>query len=165
LALSAVWRYLCGVERAAANRHVIPHWAGAGGRVRRAGGARVVQRSNRPADEEWFDAEARAEWQRVVPGLERLDLLKPEDRAMLVVFCTTWSRYVDAVARLRADGFDDDQPGLWPHKRPSLRADRQHRGRPMRAFAAEFGLSPVAERRLGSITPPDDDEHSAFTGG
>ena len=47
---------------------------------------------NRPADEEWFDAEARAEWQRVVPGLERLDLLKPEDRAMLVVFCTTWSR-------------------------------------------------------------------------
>jgi hypothetical protein len=28
---------------------------------------------------------------RVVPGLERLDLLKPEDRAMLVVFCTTWS--------------------------------------------------------------------------
>ena len=31
-----------------------------------------------------------------MPGLERLDLLKPEDRAMLVVFCTTWSRYVDA---------------------------------------------------------------------
>jgi hypothetical protein len=26
-----------------------------------------------------------------VPGLERLDLLKPEDRAMLVVFCSTWS--------------------------------------------------------------------------
>ena len=73
---------------------------------------------------------------------------------MLVVFCTTWSRYVDAVARLRADGFDDYQPGLWPRERPSLRA-----------FAAEFGLSPVAERRPGSITPPDDDEHSPFTGG
>ena len=35
----------------------------------------------------------------------------------------------------------------------------------LRAFAAEFGLSPVAQRRLGSITPPDDDEHSPFTGG
>ena len=25
-------------------------------------------------------------------------------------------------------------------------------------YAGEFGLSPVAERRLGSITPPDDDD-------
>jgi hypothetical protein len=35
----------------------------------------------------------------------------------------------------------------------------------LRAFAAEFGLSPVAQRRLRRITPPDDDEHSPFTGG
>ena len=45
--------------------------------------------------DDWFNEEARAEWHRVVPGLERLDILTSEDRTMLVVRCTTWSRYAE----------------------------------------------------------------------
>ena len=45
-----------------------------------------------PHPPEWLDAEARAEWDRVTPGLEALDMLKPEDRAALAAFCETWSR-------------------------------------------------------------------------
>jgi P27 family predicted phage terminase small subunit len=35
----------------------------------------------------------------------------------------------------------------------------------LRAFANEFGLSPVAERKLGSITPPDDESENPYGGG
>jgi phage terminase small subunit len=67
------------------------------------------------------------------------------------------------VARLRADGFDDDQPGLYrlsAHRVQIANTAASH----LRAFAAEFGSLPGRRERLG-ITPPDDDEHSPFTGG
>ena len=37
-------------------------------------------------------------------------------------------------------------------------------GQQLLRYSSELGLSPVAERKLGSITP-DDDEHSPFSGG
>ena len=40
---------------------------------------------------------------RITPGLERLDLLKPEDRAALTVYTETWSTYVAAMVRIRAE--------------------------------------------------------------
>ncbi|CFJ64825.1 phiRv1 phage protein [Mycobacterium tuberculosis] len=42
-----------------------------------------------PDAPDWLDAEALAEWRRVAPTLERLDLLKPEDRALLSAYCET----------------------------------------------------------------------------
>ena len=36
------------------------------------------------------------------------------------------------------------------------------RGTASAALANEFGLSPVAERRLGSITPPDDESENPY---
>ena len=57
--------------------------------------AEVVREA--PDPPEWLDAEARAGWDRIVPGLEALDILKPEDRAALTVFCEAWSRFVAAV--------------------------------------------------------------------
>jgi P27 family predicted phage terminase small subunit len=57
-----------------------------------------------PEPPEWLIGEALAEWQRIVPGLESLDLLKPEDRAALAVLCETWARWVEAVALYRAEG-------------------------------------------------------------
>ena len=57
-----------------------------------------------PGPPDWPDAESLAEWHRVAPGLEALDILKPEDRAALAVFCETWSRFVAAVRLYRAEG-------------------------------------------------------------
>ena len=100
-----------------------------------------------------------------MPGLERLDLLKPEDRAMLVVFCTTWSRYVDAGRAYAPTVLTMTNPdSSHTSAHPCVQIVNTAAGH-LRAFAPEFGLSPVAERRLGSITPPDDDEHSPVTGG
>ena len=40
-----------------------------------------------PNPPSWLSREAAAEWKRVAPGLSRLDLLKPEDRAALAAYC------------------------------------------------------------------------------
>lgn len=50
-----------------------------------------------PDAPDWLDAEALAEWRRVAPTLERLDLLKPEDRALL---SATLSRSCFAASRV-----------------------------------------------------------------
>src|SRR5699024_2659886 len=49
-----------------------------------------------PEAPEWLPAEARAEWERVVPELARLELAKPVDRASLTAYVLTWQRIVDA---------------------------------------------------------------------
>ena len=113
-----------------------------------------------PGTPDWFSDEARAEWERVTPGLEALDLLKPQDRAMLTVYVETWATYVAAVARLRADGLtmtnpDSGHTGAHPCVQIANTAAGQ-----LRAFGNEFGLSPVAERRLGAVTPPDDESEN-----
>ncbi|MDP9225839.1 MAG: phage terminase small subunit P27 family, partial [Actinomycetota bacterium] len=43
--------------------------------------------------------EARAEWKRIAPELERIGLLSNLDRALLTVWCETWAHWV-AVSRL-----------------------------------------------------------------
>ena len=57
-----------------------------------------------PEPPDWLDAEALAEWGRVVEALEPLDVLKVADGAALTVYCETWSRFVWAVKRYRAEG-------------------------------------------------------------
>jgi P27 family predicted phage terminase small subunit len=49
-----------------------------------------------PEAPEWLPDEARAEWDRVVPELARLELTKPVDRAALTAYVLTWQRLVDA---------------------------------------------------------------------
>jgi phage terminase small subunit len=51
-----------------------------------------------PEPPDWLDGEAKAEWDRVVPELERLDLLKPTDLGALVAYCENWAILVDALA-------------------------------------------------------------------
>ena len=51
-----------------------------------------------------LSGEGLAEWHGVVPGLERLDLLKVEDQAVLATYCETYARFVDAVRLYRVAG-------------------------------------------------------------
>src|SRR5205809_7377344 len=57
-----------------------------------------------PEPPDWLPGAARAEWDRVVPELQRLQLLKPPDRAALVAYCLTWQRLVDAQTQLAEGG-------------------------------------------------------------
>lgn len=124
-----------------------------------------------PQPPEWLSDEARAEWDRIAPGLERLDLLKPEDRANLVAYCETWARFVAATRSIQVDGLQvvnrstrkDGSTSEWVTKNPAVgvaEAAAAH----LRSLGTEFGLTPAAEARL-SVGPVDpDDEDDPFAG-
>ena len=109
-----------------------------------------------PPGEDWFDGEARAEWGRVVPELEALVLLKAPDRAGLVAWCVTWSRFVTAVRTYQRDGMLVINPDSGNLRRHPAVGIAETAAAQLRAYAAEFGLSPAAERRIGAVAPTAD---------
>ena len=118
-----------------------------------------------PPDADWFDAEARAEWCRVVPTLDQLGLLKPEDYAALVLRCCNWSTYISAIRLLREQGLTTVNPASGAvHAHPAV-AISTTAGAMLLRTCAEFGLTPSAERKLGTVTPPESDEDSPFITG
>ncbi|MFE9920456.1 phage terminase small subunit P27 family [Streptomyces sp. NPDC005774] len=105
----------------------------------------------------WLSDEARAEWDRVVPGLSRLDLLKPEDRAALAAYCEAWATFREATETVWREGLTfDAKQGTLPH--PAVGIARAA-GRELRAWAGHFGLTPSTEQALarGSENEPDPD--------
>lgn len=110
-----------------------------------------------PEAPEWLSEEAAAEWARVVPGLARLDLLKPEDRAALAAYCEAWASFRVATEAVQREGLTiEAKQGLLPH--PAVGMARAA-GREVRAWAAHFGLTPSTEQALarGSENEPDPD--------
>lgn len=110
-----------------------------------------------PEPPEWLEGEARAEWDRVLPELERLNLVKSPDRASLVAYCETWARFCEARAMCVEQGIiAKNSQGLVraPWFVAQLSASKE-----LRAFATEFGLTPAAESKLAADTGDDSDEN------
>lgn len=107
-----------------------------------------------PNPPSWLSREAKAEWRRVTPGLTRLDLVKPEDRAALTAYCETWATFVEAIRLVRREGItavnpDSGRVSEHPAVRVADKAASQ-----LRQYAQHFGLTPAAERH---VSKPDDD--------
>ncbi|MDT0381422.1 phage terminase small subunit P27 family [Streptomyces sp. DSM 42041] len=99
-----------------------------------------------PDAPEWLSDEAAAEWQRVVPGLTRLDLLKPEDRAGLASYCEAWATFRAASETVQREGLTiEAKQGTLAH--PAV-AIARNAGREVRAWSAHFGLTPSTEQAL-----------------
>jgi P27 family predicted phage terminase small subunit len=122
----------------------------------------------------WLSDEARAEWDRVVPGLQLLDILKPEDRANLAAYCETWATFVMATRRVQDEG-ETVEHTTYSHG-PNGRTTRTNEivnpfiavaraaGKELRGFAAQFGLTPSSETALGKAGGGDGgDEDNPFT--
>jgi P27 family predicted phage terminase small subunit len=120
-----------------------------------------------PSPPTWMSREAKAEWKRIVPGLTRLDLVKPEDRAALTAYCELWSRWVTATRDIAVNGQvvrntsvkKDGTESVWWTKNPSVAVAEQAETR-LRQYANDFGLTPAGER---NVSKRDDDrgEHEA----
>lgn len=120
----------------------------------------------------WLSREAKAEWRRVAPGLSRLDLVKPEDRATLAAYCQVWSRLVAAYKDIDKNGTTvrnestrkDGTTSVWWTKNPAVAVAEQAESRLLQ-YAGQFGLTPAAER---NVSKRDDDrgefEENPFTG-
>ena len=122
-----------------------------GGRVVNTGPAFVRSAPTPPA---WLDREAKAEWRRIVPELERLHLLSQVTRASLVAYCECWSSYVAAtkaahegvlIDRLitRRDGTVIEEKVT----NPALTEQRLQSAE-LRRWATEYGLTPASEQKI-----------------
>ena len=125
-----------------------------------------------PDPPEWLSDEARAEWDRVVPGLVQLDMLKAEDRAMLAAYCEQWATFVAASKNVAEEGdrIEDRRISRGPNGDttstrtivdPFIAVARAAQ-REMRAAAAHFGLSPSAELTFGKADGSDGDDENPF---
>lgn len=117
-----------------------------------------------PDPPDWLTGEALDLWHRVVPGLDRLDLLKPEDYATLVAYCECWATWREALEQTRSGGLIVTNPQSGnPHKNPALAALETCNTQLLR-FAQEFGLTPVAEIALARPARDADDVDDPFAG-
>lgn len=125
-----------------------------------------------PVPPTWLSREAKAEWRRVAPALERLDLVKPEDRATLAAYCEVWSRWVTAIRDLTKNGLKvrnestrkDGTSSVWWTKNPSVQVAEQAETRLLQ-YANQFGLTPAAERNVSKRDDSRDEfEANPFAG-
>lgn len=98
----------------------------------------------------WLDGEALEEWNRIVPELERLNLLTQIDVGILAGYCQQWGIYVKASRGLKR--------GLVKKSKNKAGAAYEavnplfsvaHRAlEQCRMLAQEFGLTPAARTKL-----------------
>lgn len=114
-----------------------------------------------PARPEWLDAEAKREWDRVVPKLAQLGVLTDLDGSMLADYCATHSIAVKAAKRVQREGLMLKGP-FGPVRNPLIKVAQEARAQ-ARLLAAEFGLSPASRSRVSAAEKPkEEDKSEAF---
>jgi len=104
----------------------------------------------------WLTAEAKREWRRVAPELERLGLLTQIDRLALAGYCQAYARWRQAEEVLEQKGLTFTTPNGYIQQRPEV-AIAQRNLQAVRAFCGEFGLTPSSRGRI-SLPDQDDDD-------
>jgi P27 family predicted phage terminase small subunit len=132
------------------------------GSGRDSGGRKVVDapafKRVPPSAPGWLSDEAVAEWNRVVPELTRLDIVKAEDRAVLATYCETWSEFKAATLALQEHGSltIEAKQGEIPHPAVAIRRNAGHR---LQLLAREFGLTPSSEQSLAKESDDGEDDN------
>lgn len=121
-------------------------------------------RAIRPERPAWLGPIGRELWDAWVPELERLGLLTALDGEALAMACQLYEDAVDARQRLRAQRsmIVSNARGI-PSQHPDIRIF--HRSLTLfRAFAADFGLTPVAREHLSLRLGPDHGDETGLDG-
>lgn len=116
-----------------------------------------------PERPSWLTGEAKREWERIVPELERVGLLTMVDGAALANYCQWWAIYVQAAKELKAhlkehkkltityvntQGAENEVP------HPAI-AIAEKASKNIKAFCTEFGLTPASRTRM-EVKPVDE---------
>lgn len=122
-----------------------------------------------------LNAEACAEWRRVVEGYRGARIFSTVDRAALATYCTLWAAHVDAVRQLNTHGILKRAAGSKARSKasgevvsPYFRIMRET-AEQMRAYMREIGLTPASRAafaRAGESAPakPEDAPTGKNTG-
>lgn len=104
----------------------------------------------------WLSKDAKKEWKRVVPELEKLTLATGIDLGVLATYCQAWADYQDAQMRMHAPGHGIivmGTKGLCKH--PAWQVSRDA-AMLMLKCSAELGMTPSARGQM-KIAPTKDD--------
>lgn len=114
-----------------------------------------------PEPPEFLEGEARDEWERVLPELQRLQLTKTIEAASLAAYCLAWQRFSDAQRIINDEGLlHENSQGRVRH--PAV-AIVEAASKELRAWANEFGLTPAAESNV-ACQEDDGGESNPFAG-
>ena len=107
-----------------------------------------------PSCPQWLLPEAKREWRRVLPELERCGVLTQVDRAALATYCQAWARYVEAEEKITQYGdVLKSNKSDYTQVSPYITISRQM-SQIVKAFATEFGLTPGSRTRI-SVEPAE----------
>ncbi|MEU0875996.1 phage terminase small subunit P27 family [Nocardia brasiliensis] len=135
-------------------------------------GGRVVntlgfETGTAPEPPDWLHGDALEEWNRVVPMLARLKIIKAEDRTTLAAYCQAVAVFTRASQELNEQGLTimttvkaaDGTTQRKPMANPLWRVVKES-GAELLRYAKEFGLTPVAEQIVarGRATRKDEDD-------
>jgi P27 family predicted phage terminase small subunit len=112
-----------------------------------------------------MDAEAKREWNSIIPELSRMNLLSSADRAALAAYCQAYADLASAVKTLRKTGktIKTEKGNFVQH--PAV-GQKNRAMLIMGKFLAEFGLSPSSRTRLSvPETNAEEDAMDAFLRG
>jgi P27 family predicted phage terminase small subunit len=116
-----------------------------------------------PPEELAGDELAVAEWRRVVPLLRTCGLVTTLDKPALVALTQTWSSYLRATAKVRAQGMVLRTSAGLPVTNPyALAADRLL-GQ-VRRLWQEFGIGPASRARTTALPARDPDPEDKWRG-
>lgn len=105
----------------------------------------------------WLNKIAKKEWKRIVPELERLGLLTVVDGAALEGYCQAYARWVEAEQFLQKHGTVFRTPSGYIQQVPQV-AIAQKYLQLVKAFCAEFGLTPSSRGRMQLPGQTEDDD-------
>lgn len=114
----------------------------------------------------WLSKEAKKEWRRIAPQLEKLGLLTELDMANLAGYCRAYSELIDAEIFLQKHGQTYQIPkrdeegkmvGLYVQQWPQVSIARKAQEE-IRAFSSLFGMSPSDRSRMAVPGQPDDND-------
>jgi len=111
----------------------------------------------------WLAAEAKREWKRIAPALERLGLLTEIDGVALAGYCQSYARWRQCQEVLAKDGLTFSTESGYVSPRPEVAIGNRALIE-IRAFCAQFGLTPSARARMQLIEAGGnyDEEDSPF---
>ena len=113
----------------------------------------------------WLDVEAKREWRRVTPELDRLGLLTVVDRASLAAYCQAASRVMQAervitdkgmTAEVYKEGLDGTPYLTGIVTRPEVGIALKYYG-VMKTYLVEFGLTPASRTKVAAADAPRPD--------
>ena len=100
-----------------------------------------------PKCPEWMDPIARAEWRRVTKELKAMGTLSTADRTLIITYCRTFSKWVNAEKVVIAKGYLMETPSGMIQANPYVGIANQAQ-KELRLLCAELGLTPSSRSRL-----------------